>query len=129
MKVAFATDDGQHVNSHFGYANRFEVYDITSKSYEKLQTRPIMHQPEESENGRIENRLNAVLDCTLLFVTQIGPAAAARVTRNQILPIKVDENVSIQSQLDRLLTMLRTKPPVWLVKAMNNGEKVNYPVS
>jgi len=125
MKVAFASDDGLTVNTHFGYAASFEVYEITTEKYEKLPKREVKLEEEESENSKIENRLHAVLDCTLLFINQIGPAAAARVTRNQIMPIKVDVNTSIQEQLERLLQMLQNKPPMWLAKAMqsvNEGE-------
>lgn len=122
MKVAFASNDGEFVNTHFGYANHFEVYELTFEKIEKLPTRVVKNEEDDSENGRIENRLNAIVDCTLLFITQIGPAAAARVTRNQIMPIKVPDNTSINEQLERLLTMLQTKPPLWLQKAMNGNK-------
>lgn len=123
MKVAFATNNGEQVNTHFGFANRFDVYEITKDSYEKLPVRMVEHFDEDSENRRIENRLDAVKDCTLLFINQIGAAAAAQVTRNQIMPIKVEENTSITSQLERLLYKLQTKPPLWLVKAMNKDKE------
>ena len=28
MKVAFATEDGQYVNAHFGWAKKIAIYDI-----------------------------------------------------------------------------------------------------
>lgn len=124
MKVAFASDDGQTINTHFGYANQFEVYEISMDKFEKIPPRVVKNKEEDSENGKIENRLNAIIDCTLLFITQIGPAAAARVTRNQIMPIKVENNTSINEQLERLLEMLQTKPPLWLLKAMNSDTKM-----
>ena len=29
MKVAFATEDGQHVNAHFGWAKKIAIYEIS----------------------------------------------------------------------------------------------------
>lgn len=123
MKVAFATDDGKHVNTHFGFCDSFEIYSITDESYEKVKTSIVVSGEDQSENGRIENRLEAVIDCTLLFITQIGPAAAARVTRNKIMPIKVEDNSPIEVHLERLLTMLQSKPPMWLKKVLNESKK------
>lgn len=121
MKVAFATDDTKHVNSHFGFCYKFAVYEVTPGKYQELPARDVVVEKNMEESGRIEARLNAVVDCTLLFITQIGPAAAARVTRNKIMPIKVEDGTSIVDQLNRLMEMLKKKPPVWLAKALNES--------
>lgn len=123
IKVAFSTADGELINTHFGYSNAFDIYQITKERYEKLATRVIIDDGNNNESDRIEERLNLVIDCTLLFITQIGPTAAARVTRNKIMPVKVKEDTSIKEQLERLLKMLQTNPPLWLVKAMNDRTK------
>ncbi|CAI9386082.1 NifB/NifX family molybdenum-iron cluster-binding protein [Niallia sp. Sow4_A1] len=123
MKIAFATDDGKHVDTHFGYTESFDIYDISKEKYEKVQTRVVSCASEISENNRIDYRINRIVDCKLLFITQIGPAAAARVTRNKIMPIKVKEGTLIQEQLDRLLLLLQSKPPLWLAKALNSEKE------
>ncbi|MGN8843889.1 NifB/NifX family molybdenum-iron cluster-binding protein [Niallia sp. HCP3S3_B10] len=123
MKIAFATDDGKHVDTHFGYTESFDIYDISKEKYEKVQTRVVSCASEISENNRIDYRINIIVDCKLLFITQIGPAAAARVTRNKIMPIKVKEGTLIQEQLDRLLLLLQSKPPLWLAKALNSEKE------
>ncbi|MFT8321324.1 MAG: NifB/NifX family molybdenum-iron cluster-binding protein [Bacillus sp. (in: firmicutes)] len=119
IKVAFATEDGVHVDTHFGHCEAFDVYEITTEKYQKLATRVISDKEDNNESNRIEERLNLVIDCTLLFINQIGPTAAARVTRSKIMPVKVKEGTPIYEQLDRLLLMLQTNPPLWLSKAMN----------
>lgn len=123
IKVAFSTADGEAINMHFGYSNAFDIYEITKGRYEKLATRVIINEGNNNESDRIEERLNLIIDCTLLFITQIGPNAAARVTRNKIMPVKVKEGALIKEQLDKLLKMLQTNPPLWLVKAMNDRTK------
>ncbi|MCZ0703738.1 nitrogen fixation protein NifX [Natronobacillus azotifigens] len=119
MKVGFSSSDGITVNSHFGYAEIFSIYNIDHSQYEPYTTRVIEEVNEEDEIDKIETRLNAVKDCTILFITQIGPAAAARVTREKIMPVKVQEGTLIKEQLDRLLIMLQNKPPLWLQKLLN----------
>lgn len=123
MKVAFATNDEIHVNSHFGFCETFSVYEITQDKYEKLSPQKVVVEEIMEESGRIDARVNAVSDCTLLFITQIGPSAAARVTKNKIMPIKVKDGTPILEQLDRLLEMLKNKPPLWLAKVLNEGKE------
>ncbi|MNC69243.1 hypothetical protein D3C75_1199130 [compost metagenome] len=75
------------------------------------------------ESEKNERRVELVKDCTLLFVCQIGPAAAAKVTRSGVMPLKVEEGAEVLGQLDRLQAMLANKPPLWLVKAMRKAEE------
>lgn len=121
MKVAFATEDGKRVDSHFGRCACFSVFEINESEYQWLAAREISETGLQVESEKIEKRVDAVKDCTLLFVCQIGPTAAARVTRAGVMPLKVEEGTEIVGQLERLQTMLKNKPPLWLVKAMRKA--------
>lgn len=128
MKVAFATDDEKVINSHFGKCELFIIYDITPEKYTWYTTRYISNEDSDDEYGRIDKRVDAMADCSLVFITQIGPTAAAKVTKKKIMPIKVEYGTQIEEQLDRLLLMLQNKPPLWLAKIMNqekNQEEVS----
>lgn len=122
MKAAFATDGGRLINTHFGHCRTFMIYEITTERFKWLETRKVGEPEHDDEAGRIEERLNAIMDCNLVFTTAIGGPAAARVTRNKIMPVKVDHDTEILQQLDRLVFLLRTKPPLWLVRAMKENE-------
>lgn len=123
MKVAFATEDGKRVDSHFGRCACFSVFEIDADQYKWLEAREIPEAGVEIESEKIERRVEAVKDCTLLFVCQIGPSAAAKVTRSGVMPLKVEEGAEIMGQLDRLQAMLQNKPPLWLMKAMRKAEE------
>lgn len=124
MKIGFSTADGKTINTHFGHSESFDIYEINSKKYYKHMTRKVKIPENYRESSRIEARLNAISDCTILFITQIGPAAAARVTRSKIMPVKVNEGTEVIDQLDRLLIMLQNKPPLWLRKILNDSESL-----
>jgi nitrogen fixation protein NifX len=123
MKVAFATEDGKRVDSHFGRCGCFSIFEVNAEGYHWLQAREISDASAQVESDRIEQRVDAVKDCTLLFMNQIGPTAAARVTRQGVMPLKVEEGADIIGQLERLKEMLSTKPPLWLAKAMRKAEE------
>lgn len=77
----------------------------------------------EDEAGRIDSRLEAIGDCTLIFIMQIGASAAARVTRRKIMPVKVPFGSPIDEQVKRLVEMLQGKPPMWLAKVLRAEEE------
>lgn len=123
MKVAFATEDGKRVDSHFGRCSCFSIFEVNENQYQWLKAREVSEGGVRVESEKIERRVDAVRDCTLLFVCQIGPAAAAKVTRAGVMPLKVEEGAEIIGQLERLQAMLQNKPPLWLVKAMRKTEE------
>ncbi|WP_340025480.1 nitrogen fixation protein NifX [Paenibacillus sp. FSL K6-1096] len=122
MKVAFATDDGSRVNAHFGQSPMFAVYEVTKSGASLVELRRLTIVPGQDEAGKIDSRLEAVSDCTLIFIMQIGASAAARVTRRKIMPVKVPIGSSIEEQLKRLTEMLQGKPPMWLAKVLRAEE-------
>ncbi|NQX45805.1 nitrogen fixation protein NifX [Paenibacillus tritici] len=127
MKVAFATDDGSRVNTHFGQSPMFAVYDVTKSGASLVELRKLPAVLNQDEAGRIDSRLDSITDCTLIFIMQIGASAAARVTRRKIMPVKVPLGSPIEEQLKRLVEMLQGKPPIWLAKVLraeeNNGSE------
>jgi len=123
MKIAFASEDGKTVDAHFGHCERFSILHIDESGYHFLESRDVAHSADEGEVDKIENRVTAVADCTLLFICQIGPAAAARVTRKGVMPVKVAPGTRVADQLEQLLEKLKNSPPLWLVKAMRQAEQ------
>lgn len=128
MKVAFASMDGKTVDAHFGHCERFTILHIDQTGYHYLESRDVPHEAGEGEVDKIENRVAAVADCTLLFICQIGPAAAARVTRKGVMPVKVALGTRVSEQLEQLLDKLKNNPPLWLVKAMKQAEQAGQAV-
>lgn len=123
MKVAFASEDGRNINSHFGHCKAFTIYEITPEEYVWSELRNVPEYEEGDEYDKIDARVKTIGDCSLLFVTQIGSTAAAKVTRQQIMPVKVEHGTSILEQMDRLLHMLQTKPPLWLAKLIQQEKR------
>jgi nitrogen fixation protein NifX len=122
MKVAFATEDGKHVDSHFGWAKKIAIYDLYPEECRFVEN--VEFDGNLSEDGnedKLAAKLDAVKDCAILYVAAIGGSAAARVVAKQIHPVKVAETKSIEEILMQLQTVLSGNPPPWLRKALNKG--------
>jgi len=116
MLVAFATTGEEKINVHFGLAVSFAVYDVTQDGSRFIKT---IYLPEQSaEDDKVKKRAEVLQGCTVVYCTHIGGPAAARLVQSSIHPLKASEGAPIESELQRLQTMLGSTPPPWLRKRL-----------
>ena len=120
MKIAFTTEDHIHINSHFGWAKKIDVYEVTTEGYNFLKTFTFDgYLKEDGNEDKLNPKLEALKDCTIVYVSAIGGSAAARLIKNKITPIKArSEEEKITEVLTKLVETLKGNPPPWLRKAL-----------
>ncbi|MEA5550609.1 nitrogen fixation protein NifX [Anabaena cylindrica UHCC 0172] len=125
VKIAFTTTDRIHVNAHFGWAKEIDVYEISDDGYEFLETLKFEGDLKEDGNeDKITPKLDALNDCTIVYVVAIGGSAAARLIKKGVTPVKAkSEEEKIEEILNKLVTTLKGNPPPWLRKALNKTNK------
>jgi len=109
IKVAFATNDNENIDAHFGSAKQFNIYEISSESYEFCEIIKI----EEKDT---DNTISLLKGMDIVYFVNIGPAAAAKIINNGIFPIKYKEVVSIDAELGKIVGMLNGNPPPFIKK-------------
>jgi nitrogen fixation protein NifX len=90
MKVAFATQDLKRVDAHFGWAKNIAIYDVSPEGHRFVEA--IQFDGDLKEDGnedKLAPKIEAIKDCTILYVAAIGGSGAARVVANNIHPMKV----------------------------------------
>jgi nitrogen fixation protein NifX len=125
MKIAFATQDLIHINAHFGSAKQMAVYDVSPDGYQYLETIGFDGKLDEDGNeDKLVPKIEALSDCTIVYVAAIGGSAAARLIRKKVTPVKSKtEDDEITEVLENLVTTLKGNPPPWLRKALQQQEK------
>lgn len=119
MKIAFCTTDMKTVNQHFGRADKVAIFDIDDKEYSLAEVREFIPiDPEKDHKVDTETKAQALKDCAILYVAEIGGPAAAHVIKNKIHPVKVTDPVEIEDVLNNLKETLAGSPAPWLKKAM-----------
>lgn len=120
MKVAFTTSDRVHINAHFGWAKEIDVYDVSPEGYQFLNTISFTGELKEDGNeDKLVPKIEALADCTIVYVSAIGGSAAARLIRKRITPVKAkSEDDEIAEVLTKLVQTLKGNPPPWLRKVL-----------
>jgi nitrogen fixation protein NifX len=127
MKIAFATQDMQQVDAHFGWARHLAVYEIDETGYHFAQTFDFGTElAEDGNEDKLAPKLEAIKDCAILYVAAIGGSGAARVVAMKIHPIKVPQPEPIMGILDKLQDVLKGTPPPWLRKVLNKGRERDF---
>jgi nitrogen fixation protein NifX len=124
MKIAFATQDQQRVDAHFGWAKHLAVYEVDAAGYKFVQAFPFGEDlAEDGNEDKLAPKLEAIKDCAIVYVAAIGGSAAARVVASKIHPIKVTQPEPILELLGRMQEVLKGTPPPWLRKALGKGKE------
>jgi nitrogen fixation protein NifX len=120
MKIAFTTNDQIHINAHFGWARKIDVYEVTPDEYKFIKTLRFDGDLKEDGNeDKLVPKIEALADCTIVYVSAIGGSAAARLIKKRITPIKArSEDDKITDVLERLVQTSKGSPPPWLRKAL-----------
>lgn len=124
MKIAFATQDKQRVDAHFGWAKHIAVYDVSKDGYTYLETFDFGGKlDEDGDEDKLAPKLEAIADVAIVYVAAIGGSAAARVVASKIHPIKVAQPEPILDILEKLQEVLKGTPPPWLRKALTKDQE------
>ena len=90
-KIAVASSDGIVVNSHFGHATRFYIYEIVDGQEKLREIRNVapVCQGGSHDDRRLNENIDRIADCKYLLVSRIGYGAAAAVEQKGIIPYEI----------------------------------------
>lgn len=118
IKVAFATNDMQTVNAHFGGAKEFVVYNVSKDAFELSGVVKTDTSDMEGDD-KTDFKVKALKGINIMYCESIGGTAAAKVIRGGMNPMKTEGNTKIEDVLKELLIMINNNPPPWVKKIMN----------
>ncbi|AOV16378.1 hypothetical protein BJI67_04220 [Acidihalobacter aeolianus] len=118
IRVACASNGGDHVDGHFASCSRFLIYQVLPDELRLIAVREAV--PEEPEPGEDKHAKRAALiaDCHLLYLLSIGGPAAAKVVKRGVHPVRLREARPAEALLGELQGVMRGAPPPWLAKIM-----------
>jgi len=129
MKVAFATTDGINIDEHFGRAGSFAIYDLSRSGYQFAELRKFADGVDQAVVGTreqgavheeaVQDKVDRLADCKIVFMTEIGGPSAARLVKKGIMPMKVKAVMAIEDSIRQLHEVIMKSPPPWLKKALD----------
>ncbi len=127
IRVAFASNNGEKLDGHFGSCSRFLIYQVSKDERRLIAIRDTNDKniANNSDTGVAEDknvfRTSLINDCQILFVVSIGGPAAAKVIRAGIHPIKKAQICLASEEISSLQKIISQNPPPWLAKIMGHS--------
>ena len=105
MKVAFATQDKERVDAHFGWAKYIAIYEINAEGYRYLETHDFGGElAEDGNEDKLAPKLAVIMDCAIVYVAAIGGSARgaplAYVPNEKSATVSVIDTASDRRQAD-----------------------------
>ncbi|WP_024788158.1 MULTISPECIES: NifB/NifX family molybdenum-iron cluster-binding protein [unclassified Lebetimonas] len=121
MLIAFASNDGEKINEHFGWCKNFFIYKVDKDKNEFVEKVEFVSEPDE-EREKLLFKFGKLKECDLLYCIQIGPGASKIANSFNIFPVKVDKNESIKDAIEKIQNMLKNNPPIWLLRIYKRSQ-------
>ncbi len=132
LRIAFASTDRIHVNSHFGGAESLVVFDVAPGLADLVGIREFTKAEQIGEQGRrglsgtIEDKVLAKLDfldgCSAVYAASIGTSSIRRLMAAGIQPIIVDNNHDIEDLLNEVSLALVHGGLSWVDRAKDRAK-------
>ena len=108
-RVAFVTDDGESISSHFGRAQQYAVITLKDGEVVGREMRPKFSphaggaaEHHDSGSGKHGQMVDPILDCKVLIARGMGQGAHGHLTQADIQPILTGAKL-IEEALSRYL--------------------------
>jgi nitrogen fixation protein NifX len=139
FKVAFATSDRLRVNQHFGAAQGFAIYALDGERAHLVElcefaTESVGEaQPDAAGQSpacgggvghaghnpaSLADRVAALAGCAAVYCLAVGGSAVRQLLGSNIQPVRMDEDVAIESVLAELRKAVREGGVPWVDKIM-----------
>ncbi|KAA5604255.1 nitrogen fixation protein NifX [Roseospira marina] len=115
MMIAFATQNLTHIDAHFGWAQHFLIYEVSAEGHTYLRTVRFKGALRaDGDEGKLPPKLKALRGCALVFASDVGESAHARLSHQGVHPIVRCAGWSIAHALEDLIQTLRVRPSPWV---------------
>jgi len=121
LRVAFATDDRERVNQHFGATTGFVIYMLDGERAKLVEVAEFAEVDDGGMDGN-ENKLAAKIaalqGCAAVYCLAVGGSAVRQLLACGIQPVRLDDAAPIEALLGQLRQAVRDGGVPWIDKAL-----------
>jgi nitrogen fixation protein NifX len=121
LRVAFATDDRERVNQHFGAATGFAIYALDGERAKLVEVAEFAEEGMDGNESKLAAKIAALDGCAAVYCQAVGGSAVRQLLARGIQPVRLDEPADIEALLAQLRGAVRDGGVPWIDKALKTG--------
>lgn len=118
LRVAFASNDRQRVNQHFGAAEAFVVYDIAPSGAALVAVGDFPPEAMDGNEGKLAAKVDFLKGCAAVYVLAIGASAIRLLMAAGVQPMRINENDAIPDLLQEIRQAMQEGGVAWIDRAL-----------
>lgn len=124
IRVAIASKCGLQVDAQFSTGQYYYIYQVSAQEHRLIDIRVADTGQLTKAEHKQRYRAELIQDCQVLYSQAIGAAAASKVIKQGVHPIKLSGLENIADIIEQLQYVLLTSPPPWLAKTMGLSQSL-----
>ena len=116
--VAFASEDGDMVEQHFGSALGFFVYRVTSSGSELIGSKAFGKEKKDGNEDKLKPKLAYLVGADMVYVASIGGSATKQLIALGITPVEVKGGPDVDDLVAELHSEMAGEPGVMLKRVL-----------
>lgn len=125
LLVAFASQEGDIVDQHFGSARSFFLYGITADSANLLANKAFGYEKKDGNEDKLKPKLKWLVGADVVYCGSIGGSATRQLVSLGINPIQVKGGPDVEELIEELQEQLRGKPEFWLANILKKKARID----
>ena len=118
LTVAFASQDGEMVDQHFGSAQGFFVYNIDGDSATLIASKVFAKELKDGNEDKLKPKLKWLLGCDLVYCGSIGGSATKQLVAIGVNPVVIKEGPDVEEVIEEIQSELNGEPSAMLRRVL-----------
>lgn len=123
LLVAFASQEGDIVDQHFGSAQAFFLYAINADSADWVAHQGFGYEKKDGNEDKLKPKLIWLVGADVVYCGSIGGSATRQLMALGITPVKVEGGPDVEAVIADLQRQLQTTPEPWLANILRRKQK------
>ena len=119
LKVAFASTDRKRVNQHFGAAEGFVIYEVTTEGSTLVGVAEFASEAMDGNEDKLIAKVDFLEGCAAVYVMAIGASAIKKLLAKGIQPVRVEDHDDIETLLPEISGAMARGGVAWVDRAMS----------
>ena len=107
--VAYASEDGDMVEQHFGSSLGFYVYQITANSAELIASKSFNKELKDGNEDKLKPKLAWLVGADMVYVASIGGSATKQLITIGVTPVAIKGGPDVEELIEELQAELNGK--------------------